>query len=303
MEQLTFREELSRGTMVFDGGMGTYFSASEKLPGQGCEMANIEKPLLISAIHREYLEAGARAIKTNTFSSNRVAYPGGNDVVLRQIRAGFRLAGRTAEAYGAHVFADIGPVTGLDEVRTKEEYRYIIDAFLEQGAKNFLFETNSNTIGLLESARYIRSRVPDAYVIISYAVLPGGYTRDGLFGEDLLQGLLTQPVLSRRGLENLRRAKTSLNCYILGGIMPVISERNARFMNSEVNGIDVEEALIQRYAGLNREEAENLALEVSVEIGKAIADSADGFYVITPFNRVSLVSRIVEAIRDGHVIS
>ena len=52
MEQLTFREELSRGTMVFDGGMGTYFSASEKLPGQGCEMANIEKPLLISAIHR-----------------------------------------------------------------------------------------------------------------------------------------------------------------------------------------------------------------------------------------------------------
>lgn len=87
MEQLTFREELSRGTMVFDGGMGTYFSASEKLPGQGCEMANIEKPLLISAIHREYLEAGARAIKTNTFSSNRVAYPGGNDVVLRQIRA------------------------------------------------------------------------------------------------------------------------------------------------------------------------------------------------------------------------
>lgn len=56
-------------------------------------------------------------------------------------------------------------------------------------------------------------------------------------------------------------------------------------MNSEVNGIDVEEALIQRYVGLNREEAENLALEVSVEIGKEIADSADGFYVITPFNR------------------
>jgi len=72
-------------------------------------------------------------------------------------------------------------------------------------------------------------------------------------------------------------------------------------MNSEVNGIDVEEALIQRYVGLNREEAENL--EVSVKIAKEIADSADGFYVITPFNRVSLVSRIVEAIRNGHVIS
>ena len=75
------------------------------------------------------------------------------------------------------------------------------------------------------------------------------------------------------------------------------------FTLAKKNGIDVEEALIQRYVGLNREEAENLALEVSVKIAKEIADSADGFYVITPFNRVSLVSRIVEAIRDGHVIS
>ena len=224
MEQLTFREELSRGTMVFDGGMGTYFSASEKLPGRGCEMANIEKPLLISAIHREYLEAGARAIKTNTFSSNRVAYPGGNDVVLRQIRAGFRLAGRTAEAYGAHVFADIGPVTGLDEVRTKEEYRYIIDAFLEQGAKNFLFETNSNTIGLLESARYIRSRVPDAYVIISYAMLPGGYTRDGLFGEDLLQETGASPFVDAVGLNH-----AEAHCGADGSVEERFSRRNTAF--------------------------------------------------------------------------
>lgn len=230
MEQLTFREELSRGTMVFDGGMGTYFSASEKLPGQGCEMANIEKPLLISAIHREYLEAGARAIKTNTFSSNRVAYPGGNDVVLRQIRAGFRLAGRTAEAYGAHVFADIGPVTGLDEVRTKEEYRYIIDAFLEQGAKNFLFETNSNTIGLLESARYIRSRVPDAYVIISYAVLPGGYTRDGLFGEDLLQETGASPFVDAVGLNH-----AEAHCSADGSVEERFSRRNTA-LGSESGG-------------------------------------------------------------------
>ncbi len=169
MEQLTFREELSRGTMVFDGGMGTYFSASEKLPG-------------------------------------------------------FRLAGRTAEAYGAHVFADIGPVTGLDEVRTKEEYRYIIDAFLEQGAKNFLFETNSNTIGLLESARYIRSRVPDAYVIISYAVMPGGYTRDGLFGEDLLQETGTSPFVDAVGLNH-----AEAHCGADGSVEERFSQRNTAF--------------------------------------------------------------------------
>lgn len=121
-------------------------------------------------------------------------------------------------------------MTGLDEVRTKEEYRYIIDAFLEQGAKNFLFETNSNTIGLLESARYIRSRVPDAYVIISYAVLPGGYTRDGLFGEDLLQETGASPFVDAVGLNH-----AEAHCSADGSVEERFSRRNTAF-GSESGG-------------------------------------------------------------------
>ena len=69
------KQWIEQGPLLVDGGMGTYFSSKEHLPGSGCEMASIEKPVLISAIHREYLEAGARVIKTNTFAANRPTYP------------------------------------------------------------------------------------------------------------------------------------------------------------------------------------------------------------------------------------
>ncbi len=591
-DRMKLREELRRGTLIFDGGMGTYFSASENRPGQGCEMANLDKPILVSAIHQEYLEAGARAIKTNTFASNRVAYPDATVLVQRQIRSGFRLASRVAQKFGAHVFADIGPVTGLNQELIQAEYRFILDEFLELGATNFIFETNASAEGLVKSAEYIRSKVPEAYIIVSFAILPGGYTRDGLFGEDLIhevsesglvdavgfncicgvtqlqellqkmdlsgltlsvmpnsgspmvirqrtvyqsdpeyfgrgmaalasqgiailggccgttpkhiaalkealnhdqpkaavrserrpklrtreesaffrklaagekpiavefdppaygeigsyvqnarnicnigadiitiadcptakarmdssmmasllqkeglealphmtcrdrnlnatqalliglsavdvqnllvvtgdpiptaerdevksvyqfnsrkmthfiqgltkmgtvhpfhvfgalninainfdaeigrshrklekgmQGLFTQPILSKQAKENLIRAREELDCYILGGIMPVVSERNARYMNSEVNGIDVDPEIIQRYEGLNREEAENLAVVLCREIAANIADYVDGYYIITPFNRVNMVSRIVEAIQDMSPLS
>ena len=104
-----------------------------------------------------------------SFSSNRVAYPGGNDVVLRQIRAGFRLAGRTAEAYGAHVFADIGPVTGLDEVRTKEEYRYIIERWMYDSSysigdiTDWLNKNHFDYRGLIEKGLAIDATGLDIY--------------------------------------------------------------------------------------------------------------------------------------------
>ena len=106
------KQWIEQGPLLVDGGMGTYFSSKEHLPGSGCEMASIEKPVLISAIHREYLEAGARVIKTNTFAANRPTYRH-TETVRRIIRASWNLAVRAAAPFGAEVCADIGPVTGL----------------------------------------------------------------------------------------------------------------------------------------------------------------------------------------------
>ena len=64
------REILAARPLLFDGGMGTYYKAK---PGQECEQANLLDPEGILAVHRAYLEAGADAIKSNTFGLPRMA--------------------------------------------------------------------------------------------------------------------------------------------------------------------------------------------------------------------------------------
>ena len=109
-------------------------------------------------------------------------------------------------------------------------------------------------------------------------------------------GFLTQPVLTEAALENLKRAREELNGKILGGIIPVISERNARFMDSEVSGINVSDRIIRLYEGKTREECDELAYEISCEIAGRIRDVTDGYYLMTPFSRTALMARIIQQI-------
>ena len=99
------------------------------------------------------------------------------------------------------------------------------------------------------------------------------------------------------GLENLKEARHQLNCRILGGIIPVVSSRNARFMNSEIIGIDVDESIIERYEGKSREECTQLAIEISTDIARKIEPYVDGYYLVTPFSRVDIITEIVRNIR------
>ena len=74
------------------------------------------------------------------------------------------------------------------------------------------------------------------------------------------------------------------------------SQRNAIFRENEVNGIHVDDAIIQKFEGLDRAAGEELGLEVSVQAAKAAAPYADGFYLMTPFNRVALMERLIAPI-------
>ena len=58
--------------------------------------------------------------------------------------------------------------------------------------------------------------------------------------------------------------------------------------------------ILNRYdPEMNREEAENTAVALCVDIAGALRDAADGFYLMTPFHRVGLVNRIINAIKQG----
>lgn len=589
------RQVLQQGPLLFDGGMGTYFSQKNHSPGSGCELANLSQPELIGDIHREYLEAGAQAIKANTFALNRPALQGDEELARRAIRAGWELAVRAAAPFDAFVFADIGPVSA-PTAEAAEEYRWVADRFLELGARHFLFETNAAAAGLREAAEYIRAQAPESYIIVTFAVQPDGFSREGCFAAELLgemgtcaavdavgfncvcgarhmlelarsldhsgltlalmpnagypevrgsrtfydgdpvyfaaqiaemaregaailggccgttpahiarcakalaeravsaapaageqkpeperaqppespfwaklqrgervfaveldppadasldkfmagaeelrrggadiltiadcpiararmdssllackvrrelgmealphmtcrdrnlnatkalllglyaegvrnvllvtgdpvptaerdevksvyqfnsrklaafvsglgeqllpapfhifgalnvnavnfdvqlhlareklergmAGFLTQPVLTPKGFENLKRARAELSgAWLLGGIIPVVSARNARFMDSEINGIDVDPQITALYEGKDRAEGEALAVEISAEIARRIGPYVDGYYLMTPFQRTGLICRIMEAIRAAGIL-
>ncbi len=110
---------------------------------------------------------------------------------------------------------------------------------------------------------------------------------------------LTQPIFTRRALENLQRAKEALDAKLLGGIMPIVSYKNARFMNSEISGIVVSESLIKLYENVSKERAGELAIEISSAIAKEISLYVDGFYLITPFQRVDIICEIMKNIKNG----
>lgn len=52
--------------VIMDGAMGTLIDATKK------ESLNIASPEIITSIHRQYLEAGADILKTNTFNSGSI---------------------------------------------------------------------------------------------------------------------------------------------------------------------------------------------------------------------------------------
>lgn len=107
-------------------------------------------------------------------------------------------------------------------------------------------------------------------------------------------GLLTQPVFSDRALDNLKKAKETLGCAIYGGVMPIVSERNAVFMNENVPGISIPDEITRQYHGKSKEESTELAIKISRSFAADIRSTADGIYVITPFLRTDIVKEVIK---------
>ena len=190
------REYLARKPLLFDGGMGTYYKAA---PGADCEMANLTDPEGVKKVHAEYLAAGAQAIKTNTFGLPRMAaaqMPGWEELA----EAGWKLACDAAAEKDAAVFADLGPAPDTEAAPASSAYGLVAQQFAALGAKNFLFETLSSDVGIVEAVKALRVAVPDAFVMVSFAVLPDGYTREGLLFRDLLRRMEQSGVVDAVGL-------------------------------------------------------------------------------------------------------
>lgn len=119
-----------RAYLLFDGGMGTLVQAAglhavHAVP----DLLNLTHPEAIVAIQRQYVEAGADCITTNTFSANRLKLAS-TDATVAEVYAA---AAANARAAGAPLVAgDIGPTGALLEPLGTLTFDEAFDIFSEQ---------------------------------------------------------------------------------------------------------------------------------------------------------------------------
>jgi methionine synthase I (cobalamin-dependent)/5,10-methylenetetrahydrofolate reductase len=130
--ELEFRERLKQGPILCDGAMGTLLDLYE-YSERPHEIQNIRNPDIVQRIHREYIDAGAEIIETNTFSGNRFRLTQFHleDRIEEVNRTAVELARAAAEGR-AYVAGSVGPTGKLLEPIGKIKLAQARGAFKEQ---------------------------------------------------------------------------------------------------------------------------------------------------------------------------
>ena len=186
---MDIREYLANNRLITDGAMGTWYDRLTGYKGKLAERANLDDLQQIRDIHRAYIEAGARLIRTNTFAVNSMFFSA--DEIAAVLKAAWENACQAVSDSGRDVWiaADMGPI---DENETKSaadvenEYIHLADCFLGLGAKIFVFETLSEFRSVKKAIAYINAECPDAFIVTQFSFNRNGYTRSGLSVRALL---------------------------------------------------------------------------------------------------------------------
>lgn len=185
------REYLKNNILITDGAMGTYYAQITDKYNVLPEFANISDLQTIEGIHQEYIAAGAKLIRTNTFSANRFALELSQQEVKKIIIAGVDIANKAAADKNVFVAASIGPIPEMadsihvDQEAMMTEYKFIADVFLEQDIKIFIFETFSDSKNLSEITAYIKEKDSSVFILTQFATTPEGFTRNGISNDHL----------------------------------------------------------------------------------------------------------------------
>ncbi len=103
--------DLKNRVIIADGAMGTrIMELGVNLKDTPSELLNIKKPELIEKIHREYIDAGANLILSNTFMCNIINAKRNNYNLEEVVGAGIHIA-KKACGDGGLVALDIGPLS------------------------------------------------------------------------------------------------------------------------------------------------------------------------------------------------
>ncbi|BAQ09218.1 methionine synthase [Bacillus sp. OxB-1] len=220
-------QQLQKRILIIDGAMGTMLQAADLTPDDfggeeydGCnEFLNITRPDVLDRIHREYLDAGADIICTNTF--------GGTPIVLDDYDLGDRaheinfqaaqIAKKCAEEFSTpewprFVAGAMGPTTKTLSVTggatfdgLTEDFYVQAKALIEGGCDLILMETSQDMLnvkaGTLGIKRAFEETGKEIPVMISGTIEPMGTT---LAGQSIESFYIS--------IEHIKPLSVGLNC-------------------------------------------------------------------------------------------
>ena len=197
----TLRDLLSDGAVhLMDGAMGTVLYDRGFFLNVCYDELSLTEPALVEAIHREYVEAGARILETNTFGANPVKLSSFgledqteaiNRAAVERARAGARAAGDS----GVLVLGAVGPL-GIRiepwgptaEAEAEALFGRQVDGLLEGGVDGFLLETFQDPGELHQALRAVKSR-SSLPVMAQVTIDEGGRTAYGTDVEAVVRNL------------------------------------------------------------------------------------------------------------------
>ncbi len=184
-------DQLGKRVLVTDGAMGTMLQA-RGLPAGACpDLWCLEFPERVEAIHREYVDAGAQIIETNTFGATppRLAHYGEAQRVTDIVVAGVQIARRAARDR-ALVACSIGPLGTLVEPLGDMPFQEAYDAFAAQAkavaiaCPDFvIIETIADLNELRAALLACRDHAPAVRRIVQITLDPGGRAFTGTDAE------------------------------------------------------------------------------------------------------------------------
>lgn len=228
---MNIKEYLKENILLCDGGMGTYYSKITENDMEFCEMGNITNKDIVMKIHKEYIKSGAKLIRTNTFSANTFALQKDRKDMEKVILSGINIAKEASKDEAIYIAGSIGPIRANSMENeysiVLDEYKFIIDIFLEHGINIFIFETFSSEEYLKEISKYIKEKDNEAFIIASFAIVPDGFSRNGVKASKIFKNAQKIQEIDVLGLNcgsgptaTINNLKSLINDYNIKSVMP-----------------------------------------------------------------------------------
>jgi homocysteine S-methyltransferase len=206
-----FAERLAAGPLLLDGAMGTLLYSRGTPQRASLDELVLSRPDVVSAVHREYIAAGADIIETDSFTANRhhLQPLGLGDRTGHINRRAAQLAREAREVAGVDVLVagSMGPVSsplhGPGHVSAEAAAASVteqLESLLEGGIDIVQLETSGDIEHLLASVEAAR-RLSDLPLVASLTV-----------GEDLSLADGTDPATAAQALRQAGVDVVGVNC-------------------------------------------------------------------------------------------